>query len=76
MKFFKFEVHICDSKKSKCFFETHYLNIENIKDIVISSEIGYDCFNIVTDGCVFTIEDKFLDSLLKLVYFDEKEAKK
>lgn len=80
MKFFKFNIEVFDYDESgsKHFFETHYLNVEEIKEIIVSSVICGDSNFIVKtrDGLVFYLKIDDLDSLLKLVDIDEKEAKK
>lgn len=80
MKFFKFNIEVFDYDESgsKHFFETHYLNVEEIKEIIVSSVIcGSSNFIVKTrDGLVFYLKIDDLDSLLKLVDIDEKEAKK
>lgn len=69
MKFFKFERKVCED--DKCFIETHYFNVEDIKEIVVSSSIGNNDFIIRTrGGAVFYIKENCLESLLKLVGID------
>lgn len=80
MKFFKFDIEVYDYDESgsKHFFETHYLNVEDIKEIIVSSVIcGGSQFIVKTrDGLSFYMKIDCLESLLKLIDFDEKEAKK
>jgi hypothetical protein len=46
MKFLKFDVNAYDFDESgsKHFLETHYINIEEIKEIIVSSNIVDDQF--------------------------------
>ena len=83
MKFFKFEEDIFDYGKdfsNKVLFKkvsyTHFLNVEDIRSIIISSD--HDDYFILTTrvGGEFHIKKDYLDSLLKLVDIDYKEAKK
>lgn len=80
MKFFKFniEVYDYDESGSKHFFETHYLNVEEIKEIIVSSVIcGGSNFIVKTrDGLVFYLKIDDLDSLLKIIDINEKETEK
>lgn len=79
MKFFKFDIEVYDYDESgsKHFFETHYINIEEIKEIIVSSNIGGDQFIVRTrGGGVFYLKNDCLDSLLKLIDIYEKEARK
>jgi len=79
MKFFKFDVDVYDFDESgsKHFLETHYINIEEIKEIIVSSNIVGDKFIVRTrSGGVFYLKNDCLDSLLKLIDIYEMEAKK
>ncbi len=79
MKFFKFviEVYDFDRSGSKYFSEIHFINVEDIKEIIISSNVSNDKFVIRTrGGSVFHIKNNYLERLLKLVDIDEKEVKK
>lgn len=79
MKFFKFNVNVYDFDElgSKHFLETHYINIEEIKEIIVSSNIVGDQFIVRTrGGGVFYLKNDCLDSLLKLIDIYEMEAKK
>lgn len=92
MKFFKFEINAWDFDKdggknynkslhvfnlSDKYKETHYFNVEDIKEIIVSSDIGKNTFTVRTrGGSIFYIKNDYLDSLLKLLNIDEKEDKK
>lgn len=78
MKFFKYEVKTFYLGKydGRTITETHYLNVDDVRSIIISSE-NDDYFSLVINGGgLFQINKKYLDSLLKLLDIDEKEAKK
>lgn len=75
MKFFKFKIEGYNNEKY--FFETHYFNVEDIKDIVVSSSIGNNEFIVRTrGGAIFHIKKDYLNGLLKLVNIDENDYKK
>ena len=74
MKLFKFEIEV--SNDGKKFFETHYFNIEEIKEIIVSSSFGNVFIVKTRGGAVFYIKNDYLDSLLKSVDIDEKEVLK
>lgn len=79
MKFFKFKGEIYTpgiyggSSQKKLF--TSYLNVDDIRVISICDDDDY--FILATrEGGEFQIKKDYLDSLLKLVDPNEKEAKK
>lgn len=75
MKFFKFDLK--GYNDGGYFFETHYIDVEEIKEIIVSSSIGNNEFTLKTrDGSLFFIKNDYLGSLLKLLNIDEKEDKK
>lgn len=79
MKFFKFDVEVFDydgPRLIRHILETHYLNVEEIKEIIVSSSIGGGQFIVRTrGGGVFYLKNDCLDSLLKLIDIFEMEAK-
>lgn len=71
MKFFKFNIE--GHGAGRYFFKTFYINVESIEDIFVETP------NITLrtrSGGEFHITKEDLERLLKLVDFDEKEAKK
>ena len=76
MKFFKFDIESFDFDVygSKSILETHYFNVEDIKDIIVSSSFGNAFIVKTRGGDLFHIPINDLDRLLKLVGIDEKEA--
>ena len=71
MKFFKFELkrwYFDDKFINKCIVETHYLNVESIKDIIVPSGNDKNYFNVVLHGgCELNIEYRYLSSLLDII---------
>ena len=78
MKLFKFEIEVYTEGKydGKKFFETHYFNIEEISEIIVSKSFGNVFIVKKRDGGNFYVKNDYLDSLLKLVDIGEKETKK
>lgn len=74
MKFFKFDVE--GYNDGKYYFETHYFNVESIKEIIVSSSIGNKFILKTVSGAVFYIEKDRLNSLFELLDLGEKECKK
>lgn len=76
MKFFKFEEDVFDYGKDyslKKVSYTHFLNVEDIRSIIISSDHD-DYFILITHGGrELNIKKDYLDSLLKLVAIKESE---